>query len=92
MKNFFKQSLIDALLLPLLPGRIDINKTEKHACLALGTLIKAFLNSSSHSEKANKVLTSLQEWLGLHNQSIKLRYNVFCHKSLFSFLNDTLYK
>lgn len=46
-----------------------MTKTQKHACLALGTLIKTFRNNSLLSEKTDTLLDSLQRWLAPHNQS-----------------------
>lgn len=60
----------------LILGLMAMTKTQKHACLALGTLIKTFRNSSLHSEKTEKLLNSLQHWLASHNQSRLRRFRV----------------
>ncbi|XP_062614230.1 uncharacterized protein LOC134275967, partial [Saccostrea cucullata] len=57
-------------------GLIAMTKTHKHACLALGTLIRIFRNNSEHDEKTDHLLESLQNWLTPHNQtSYKAMYN-----------------
>lgn len=57
------------LLTNLFAGSTAMTKTQKHACLALGTLIKTFRNNSMHSKKTDTLLTTLQEWLTPYNQS-----------------------
>ncbi|XP_062572081.1 uncharacterized protein LOC134234050 [Saccostrea cucullata] len=57
-------------------GLIAMTKTHKHACLALGTLIRIFRNNSEHDEKTDHLLDSLQKWLTPHNQThYKEMYN-----------------
>ncbi|XP_061168901.1 uncharacterized protein LOC133178169 [Saccostrea echinata] len=60
-------------------GLIAMTKTHKHACLALGTLIRIFRNNSKHNEKTDHLLDSLQKWLSPHNQT---NYKEMCSKKI----------
>jgi hypothetical protein len=53
-------------------GLLAMTQIHKHACLALGTLIKTFRTNSQYSEKTDHLLDSLQQWLTPHNQSKKI--------------------
>ncbi|XP_061168902.1 uncharacterized protein LOC133178171 [Saccostrea echinata] len=50
-------------------GLITMTNIQKHACLALGTLIRTLKTNSHHHVKTESLLGSLQNWLAPHNQT-----------------------